>query len=534
MADMFDLSYPLLLKHEGGYTNNPQDPGNWTGGKIGVGQLIGTNLGVSAPAYANYIGRIPTVAEMQAITPESARPFYRQRYWDAINGDNLPVGLDYAMFDMAVHSSPERAIRNLQNTLGRPTTGQLGTDDYNAISTHGNPQALAGQYIANRRAFLQNLPIYSTFGAGFEKRLDGVQNTLTEWNKSSPLNDWGRAHPPNLKNLNTDEYMKMAANPFGTRTQSPAYGQGDMWGYDTSPVGNDTDYLDHFSRQINSGQMPVAWDSAYDPSKFQNFAKNPLSDSTARYRQQDAFGNSLGGLLGNQNWYDPQKGVTYNPNYMDGYDALGRPMDVDNFVNSHPLMVAKGGNTGGLVYQTDGTYRAANQGDFGSSNDNAWGYGGGFDRSAYGFNGTDYSSGDPQNATSAIQAAQYMNYSGGYDSSGVWRSQPDITVYGNQQPYSGSGGSDMGIADGGYGNMGSEGGIAGGGTVGASDGGFTFGIGNQYFNQSQQMMQNQYDYSQQVQQQNQQQLNNTIYGLNPSLNSGTNFGGGSYNSLMGW
>jgi hypothetical protein len=308
-----------------------------------------------------------------------------------------------------------------------------------------------------------------------------------------------------------------------------------MWGYDTSPVGSDTDYLDMFSRQINSGRMPTAWDSAYDPSKFQNFANNPLSDSTARYRQQDQFGNSLGGLLGNQNWYDPQKGVTYNPNYMDGYDALGRPMDVDNFVNSHPQF-AKGGNTGGLVYQTDGTYRAANQGDFGSSNDNAWGYGGGFDRSAYGFNGTDYSSGDPQNATSAIQAAQYMNYSGGYDNSGVWRSQPDIIVYGNQQPYS-LGGS-MGVADGGYGNQGSAGGIQTGShasvlnnpntgqTVGASDGGFTFGIGNQYFNQSQQMMQDQFNYSQQVQQQNQQQLNNTISSLNPYMSSG--------NPHMGW
>jgi hypothetical protein len=80
--------------------------------------------------------------------------------------------------------------------------------------------------------------------------------------------------------------------------------------------------------------------------------------------------------------------------------------------------------------------------------------------------------------------------------------------------------------------MGSEGGIAGGGTVGASDGGFTYDIGNQYFDASQQNMQNQYNYSQQVQQQNQQQLNNTIASLNPSLN--TNFGGGSYNSLMGW
>jgi lysozyme family protein len=519
MADTFDLVFPELLKHEGGYTNNPTDPGNWTSGRAGVGTLVGTNLGVSAGAMSNYLGRPATVADMRGITPEFARPFFRQRYWNSVNADNLPMGLDYAMADMSYHSGPERAIRTLQNTLGTQTTGQLGAADYNAITAHGNPQSLAGQYIANRRAFLQNLPIYSTFGSGWESRLNAVQNTLAEWNKNSPLNDWGRLHPAKVQNLNSEEYMKLAANPFGTKTAVPGYASGDMWGYDTARVGSDTDYLDQFSRQINSGRMPVAWDSAYNPSKFQNFANNPLSDPTSRYRQRDRLGGSLASLLGNQNWYDPAKGVTYNPNYMDGYDALGRPRDIDNFVNSHPTF-AKGGNTGGLVHQTDGTYGRADQGDFGSSNNNAWGYGGGYDRSAYGFNGTDYSTGDPQNATSAIQAAQYMNYSGGYDSSGIWRSQPDIIVYGNQQPYatSGSMGSDMGVADGGYGNMGSQGGILGGSTIGASDGGFTFGIGNQYFDQSQQAAQQQFNYQQQVNNQTQNQINQNISGLNPMNN----------------
>jgi lysozyme family protein len=554
MADTFDLVFPELMKHEGGYQNDASDPGNYTGGRIGVGSLVGTKYGISAGAMSNYLGRPATVADMQGVTQEFAKPFFRDRYWNPVNADNLPLGLDYAMADMSYHSGPSRAVRNLQNTLGTPTTGTLSMADYNAITAHGNPQALAGQYIANRRTFLQGLNNYEHNKNGWNARLDNIQNKLAEWNKNSPINDWGRLHPPQVYNPSTGQFVSQEQlailkskmplgdwgqvlpqqlqplvpeqifgdRPYGNRTAAPAYGQGDMWGYDTSPVGNDTDYLDHFSRQINTGQMPVAWDSAYDPSKFVNFANNPLSDSTARYRQQDAFGNSLAGLLGNQNWYDPQKGVTYNPNYMDGYDALGRPLDVVDWTNSHPLMVAKGGNTGGLVYQTDGTYRAANQGDFGSSNDNAWGYGGGFDRSAYGFNGTDYSSGDPQNATSAIQAAQYMNYSGGYDSSGVWRSQPDIIVYGNQQPYAMNGGTGSGwfggLNDGSSGNMGSEGGIPGGSYIGASDGGFTFGIGNQYFDQSQQAAQQQFNYQQQVNNQTQNQIDQNISGLNPQNN----------------
>jgi lysozyme family protein len=554
MADTFDLVFPELMKHEGGYQNDASDPGNYTGGRIGVGSLVGTKYGISAGAMSNYLGRPATVADMQGVTQEFAKPFFRDRYWNPVNADNLPLGLDYAMADMSYHSGPSRAVRNLQNTLGTPTTGTLSMADYNAISAHGNPQALAGQYNANRRVFLQGLNNYEHNKNGWNARLDNIQNTLAGWNKNSPINDWGRLHPPQVYNPQTGQYVSqeqlailkskvplgdwgqvlpqhlqplvpeqvLGDRPFGNRTATSAFGGGDMWGYDTARVGNDTDYLDYFSRAINTGQVPTAWDSAYDPSKFQQLANNPLSDSTFRYRQQDAFGNSLAGLLGNQNWYDPQKGVTYNPNYMDGYDALGRPLDVVDWTNSHPLMVAKGGNTGGLVYQTDGTYRAANQGDFGSSNDNAWGYGGGFDRSAYGFNGTDYSSGDPQNATSAIQAAQYMNYSGGYDNSGVWRSQPDIIVYGNQQPYAMNGGTGGdwfgGTNDGSDGNMGSEGGIRGGGTVGASDGGFTFGIGNQYFDQSQQAAAQQFGYQQNVNQQTQNQINQNISGLNPQNN----------------
>jgi hypothetical protein len=207
----------------------------------------------------------------------------------------------------------------------------------------------------------------------------------------------------------------------------------------------------------------------------------------------------------------------FNPYGMTSQDAFGFNAGGNYTGGIGNAQYQKGGSTG-PQYVTDqyGVTRAVQ-----SYGNNEYGYGGGYDPQAYGYGGTNYSTGNPQNATTATQNAQYMNYSG----------QPDITVYAND-PWGNYSGGSMGVADGGYGNMGSEGGIAGGGTVGASDGGFTYDIGNQYFDASQQNMQNQYDYSQQVQQQNQQQLNNTIASLNPSLN--TNFGGGSYNSLMGW
>ena len=49
----------FTLGCEGGFTVNPRDRGNWTGGEIGVGKFNGTNFGLSAAAYPH---------------PESARP----------------------------------------------------------------------------------------------------------------------------------------------------------------------------------------------------------------------------------------------------------------------------------------------------------------------------------------------------------------------------------------------------------------------------------------------------------------------------
>ena len=49
--DNFERCFAFTLGAEGGYSNNPADPGNWTGGAVGNGELRGTNFGISASAY---------------------------------------------------------------------------------------------------------------------------------------------------------------------------------------------------------------------------------------------------------------------------------------------------------------------------------------------------------------------------------------------------------------------------------------------------------------------------------------------------
>ena len=105
-AANFERALPLVLKHEGGYVDHPNDPGG------------ATNLGVTIGTLSSWLGRPATKAEVKALTRATVAPIYRKNYWAAIRGDELPAGLDYAVFDFAVNSGPKRAAMALQRAVG--------------------------------------------------------------------------------------------------------------------------------------------------------------------------------------------------------------------------------------------------------------------------------------------------------------------------------------------------------------------------------------------------------------------------------
>lgn len=88
MAD-FKIAHARTSIFEGGYTNDPDDNGNWTGEKKGSGILVGTNYGITAGVLMHYLGRIPTAAEMKNLSKEVAENIYKENYWDPIRGDEL-------------------------------------------------------------------------------------------------------------------------------------------------------------------------------------------------------------------------------------------------------------------------------------------------------------------------------------------------------------------------------------------------------------------------------------------------------------
>lgn len=168
----FDRALPHVLAHEGGYVDHPSDPGG------------ATNLGVTRKTLARWLKVSPFTAlpkaQVKALTKADVAPIYRAYYWDEIRGDDLPAGLDYAMFDYAVNSGPGRAAMALQRLVGVADDGEIGPITLAAVAKR-KPSDLVNALCDEREAFLQRLSNFAVFGRGWMSRVAGVRKRSLAW-----------------------------------------------------------------------------------------------------------------------------------------------------------------------------------------------------------------------------------------------------------------------------------------------------------------------------------------------------------------
>jgi lysozyme family protein len=162
MKENWDECFAMVIKSEGGFVNNPHDPGGMT------------NLGVTRSAWQGYLNRDVTETEMRALTPDIVKPFYKAFYWDRIKGDSLPNGVDYAAYDLAVNSGPHKAAQYLQEIAGVPVDGMIGPKSLEAINAC-DAKETADSICDMRLDFLKKLSTFSTFGRGWTDRVGRVK-----------------------------------------------------------------------------------------------------------------------------------------------------------------------------------------------------------------------------------------------------------------------------------------------------------------------------------------------------------------------
>lgn len=146
----FDEAFDLLVDHEGGYVNRPDDPGGET------------KFGISKRQYPG--------EDIAGMTLQRAAQIYRRDYWGPAGCDALPEDVRFDVFDMAVNSGVKTAIRTLQGAVGEDQDGILGPRTLQAVQSMPAAQ-LKSRLSGARLLMLTSLPTWGVFGKGWARRI---------------------------------------------------------------------------------------------------------------------------------------------------------------------------------------------------------------------------------------------------------------------------------------------------------------------------------------------------------------------------
>lgn len=153
----FETAFDLLITHEGGFSNHPNDPGGAT--MYGVTEAVARAEGYTGP--------------MQDLTLDFAKSVYRKRYWDACRCDQMPDPLRYPLFDAAVNSGPGQAIKWLQSAVGVKVDGAIGPVTQQAVNVLP-AQVTRQKMVGARLRFMTNLANWPSFSKGWARRIAAI------------------------------------------------------------------------------------------------------------------------------------------------------------------------------------------------------------------------------------------------------------------------------------------------------------------------------------------------------------------------
>jgi lysozyme family protein len=170
MADTFAACLAFTLQEEGGFTNDPNDPGG------------ATNHGITLATLRGYLGDDGLgVDDIRNIDMATVNAIYHANYWNRLRCDALPAGIDLMVFDHGVNTGTGRAGRMLQQAAGMTgadVDGAIGPRTLAAVA-RADPAALIADLGSRQRAYYQSLPGFVRYGNGWMARLGRRQTRAT-------------------------------------------------------------------------------------------------------------------------------------------------------------------------------------------------------------------------------------------------------------------------------------------------------------------------------------------------------------------
>jgi lysozyme family protein len=163
MADLFDTCLTFTLAQEGGYVDDPADPGG------------ATNRGITLATLQHW-DHEPTLGptDVRDMTQQTAAAIYRALYWNALRGDSLPAGVDLSTFDFGVNAGTRRSAELLQQVLGLPpdqVDGAVGPETLHA-ALEADAATVIGGLAEHQAAYYRALAEFGRFGQGWLERTE--------------------------------------------------------------------------------------------------------------------------------------------------------------------------------------------------------------------------------------------------------------------------------------------------------------------------------------------------------------------------
>lgn len=158
----FEQAFERLIGHEGKFTDDKNDRGNWTTGIIGKGILKGTKFGISAMTYPDL--------DIKNLTLEKAKEIYKRDWWDKLNADSLDTAIVFQVWDFAINAGMGTAKRKLQKSIGMAEDGIIGPLTLKAIQKADLNDILM-KFNAERLKHYTSLSTWPRYGKGWTLRV---------------------------------------------------------------------------------------------------------------------------------------------------------------------------------------------------------------------------------------------------------------------------------------------------------------------------------------------------------------------------
>lgn len=176
---MFTLkkNFNKIMDHvfhwEGGYVDHPRDPGG------------ATNMGITIHTMRQLALDLDNDGDIdrddvRLVTKSLAKDIYKVNYWNAVDADSFPSGIDALLMDAAVNSGPRASVRWLQRALGVTADGVLGPQTRGAVRASQSLSDLIKKTVDERLKSVRKFKNYDTFGKGWENRIRSLRNLALE------------------------------------------------------------------------------------------------------------------------------------------------------------------------------------------------------------------------------------------------------------------------------------------------------------------------------------------------------------------